>query len=42
VADLGAGTIVFLVALFFAVIGATMFVVAMRRGVSNERPPDEH
>ncbi len=39
--DPGAGLIVFLVALFLAVVGATTFVVAVRRGVVNERRRNE-
>jgi hypothetical protein len=35
--DPGPGVIVFLVALFLAVVGATVFVVAVRRGVVAER-----
>ncbi len=38
--DPGPGLIVFLVALFLAVIGATVFVVAVRRGVVAERAND--
>jgi hypothetical protein len=42
-AGAGPGIIVFLVALFFAAIGATLFAVAMRRGGgANERRDDEH
>jgi hypothetical protein len=38
--DPGAGIIVFLVALFLAVVGATAFVVAIWRGVGKERRGD--
>jgi hypothetical protein len=37
VGDPGAGIIAFLVALFLAVVGATLFVIAVRRGVVAER-----
>ena len=40
-ADPGPGIIVFLVALFLAVVGATAFVVAVRRGVLAERRRNE-
>jgi hypothetical protein len=40
VSDPGPGIIVFLVALFLAVVGATAFVVAVRRGVVAERRRD--
>jgi hypothetical protein len=33
----GPGIAVFLVALFFAVVGATLFAVAICRGVAKER-----
>jgi len=43
VAEIGAGTVIFLVALFLAALGATVSFVAVRRGMSNDRRhPDEH
>jgi hypothetical protein len=33
----GPGVAVFLVALFFAVVGATLFAIAVCRGVAKER-----
>jgi len=38
---MGPGVIVFLVALFFAAIGATLFVVAVRRGAADDRRPHD-
>jgi hypothetical protein len=36
-----AAVVIFLIALFLAIAGATAFVVAARRGVFSDRPPDD-
>jgi hypothetical protein len=35
--DPGPSALVFLIALFFAIVGVTMYIVAVRRGVLEER-----